>query len=128
VVVSLVERGCERDVRRFQREIGIDVAVEFPSVANVRPSPHRDPAEADRLIGTVAFFHDRRGYGFIDGGSGPDVFVHHSNLATKIATGQQVVFAVRDGRKGLEAYDVVAVSRSVGHGRKSDGATNVRVI
>ncbi len=71
--------------------------------------PQTVPAEADRLIGTVAFFHDRRGYGFIDGGHGSDVFVHHSNLATTIATGQRVTFAVRDGRKGLEAYDVVAV-------------------
>jgi CspA family cold shock protein len=61
------------------------------------------------LTGTVAFFHDNRGYGFIDGGLGRDIFVHHSSLATTIATGQRVSFAVRAGRKGPEAYDVAAV-------------------
>ena len=61
------------------------------------------------MKGTVAFFHVRRGYGFIAAGDGADVFVHHSNTDTPIATGQQVEFAVRDGQKGREAYDVVAV-------------------
>ena len=62
-----------------------------------------------RTTGTVAFFHVRRGYGFISAGDGADVFVHQSNTGTPIATGQQVEFAVRTGQKGLEAYDVVAV-------------------
>jgi superfamily II DNA/RNA helicase/cold shock CspA family protein len=62
-----------------------------------------------RKTGTVAFFHVRRGYGFISGGDGVDVFVHQSNTGTPIETGQQVEFAVRTGQKGLEAYDVVAV-------------------
>jgi cold shock CspA family protein len=45
----------------------------------------------------------------VDWRHGSDVFVHHSNLAATITQGQRVAFAVRDGRKGLEAYDVVAV-------------------
>ena len=109
VVVSLVERGGEGGVRRLQRDVGIQVAVERPSLTAVRPPPPRVRAESGRLTGTVAFFHDRRGYGFIDGGRGPDVFVHHSNLGMTIATGQRVTFAVRAGRKGPEAYDVAAV-------------------
>ena len=62
-----------------------------------------------RKTGTVAFFHVRRGYGFISAGDGVDVFVHQSNTGSPIATGQQVEFAVRTGQKGPEAYDVVAV-------------------
>ncbi len=65
----------------------------------------------DRQVGTVRFFHVRRGYGFIGGGDGPDVFVHHSNVpvAGGLTTGQRVEFAVRPGRRGPEAIDVVAV-------------------
>jgi superfamily II DNA/RNA helicase/cold shock CspA family protein len=109
VVVSLVERGGERGARRLQRDVGIDVAVERPSLTAVRPSPPPVPAASERLTGTVTFFHDGRGYGFIDGGLGRDVFVHHSNLAMPIATGRRVSFAVRPGRKGPEAYDVNAL-------------------
>jgi CspA family cold shock protein len=57
----------------------------------------------------VSYFHDRRGFGFIDGGLSADIFVHHTNTTAPIAVGQRVEFATRDGRKGLEAYDVVAV-------------------
>ena len=65
--------------------------------------------ETGKRTGTVAFFHVRRGYGFISAGDGVDVFVHQSNTGTPIETGQQVEYAVRTGQKGLEAYDVVAV-------------------
>ena len=94
------------------------------SSACVRPSPprrgRRAPDVADvalfapptgREVGTVTFFHGRRGYGFIDGGAGQDVFVHHTNVPTagSLTTGQRVEFAVRPGRKGPEAVDVVLV-------------------
>ena len=64
-----------------------------------------------RQVGTVTFFHGRRGYGFIDGGTGQDVFVHHTNVPTNgsLTTGQRVEFAVRAGSKGPEAIDVVLV-------------------
>lgn len=61
------------------------------------------------MTGTIASFHERRGYGFIDGGSGTDIFVHHTNMGPRITTGQRVEYGTRDGRKGLEAYDVVAI-------------------
>ncbi|MET0459092.1 MAG: cold shock domain-containing protein, partial [Ilumatobacteraceae bacterium] len=67
--------------------------------------------QAGRQVGTVTFFHGRRGYGFIDGGAGQDVFVHHTNVptASSLTTGQRVEFAVRAGAKGPEAIDVVLV-------------------
>jgi CspA family cold shock protein len=66
-------------------------------------------SDGPRRKGTVAFFHVRRGYGFISAGDGTDVFVHQSNTGSPIETGQEVEYAVRTGQKGLEAYDVLPV-------------------
>ena len=61
--------------------------------------------------GTVKWFNDAKGYGFIAAeGSSKDVFVHHSNIAgsgfKSLAEGAKVEFEVREGQKGPEAVDV----------------------
>jgi cold shock protein len=61
--------------------------------------------------GTVKWFSDQKGYGFItpDEG-GKDLFVHHSNIAgdgyKSLSEGSKVTFEQREGNKGIEAYDV----------------------
>ena len=67
--------------------------------------------------GTVKWFNDAKGYGFIapeDGGK--DLFVHHSNIAgdgfKSLAEGAKVEFAQRQGSKGVEAFDVSPASVS----------------
>ena len=65
--------------------------------------------------GTVKWYNDQKGYGFIapDEG-GKDVFVHHSNVAGNgfktLAEGAKVQFEVREGTKGPEAVNVETLS------------------
>ncbi|WMX16257.1 MULTISPECIES: cold-shock protein [unclassified Aureispira] len=57
--------------------------------------------------GTVKFFNDSKGYGFItpdDGGR--DVFVHANGLIDEIAQGDKVSYDIEDGRKGPNAVNV----------------------
>lgn len=61
--------------------------------------------------GTVKWFNDSKGYGFITPDEGTkDIFVHHSNIAgsgfKSLAEGARVTFERREGPKGPEATDV----------------------
>ena len=63
--------------------------------------------------GTVKWFNDAKGYGFIEQEGGEDVFVHFSAIQMDgfktLAEGQQVEFEVKTGDKGLHAENVVRV-------------------
>jgi CspA family cold shock protein len=61
-------------------------------------------------LGTVKWFNDAKGFGFISQDDGPDVFVHFSAITgdgfKSLAEGQRVTFDVQDGPKGLQAANV----------------------
>ncbi|MFT4612935.1 MAG: CspA family cold shock protein [Bacteroidia bacterium] len=63
--------------------------------------------------GTVKWFNETKGFGFIEREDGPDVFVHFSAIKAEgfktLADGQKVEFTVTDGQKGPQAEDVVPV-------------------
>ena len=63
--------------------------------------------------GTVKFFNDQKGFGFISRDGQEDLFVHFSNMIGSgrrtLVDGQEVEFEVGEGRKGPEAVDVKAV-------------------
>ena len=57
--------------------------------------------------GTVKFFNDSKGFGFIvDEETGKDIFVHVSGLVDEVKENDEVTFDVADGRKGPNAVDV----------------------
>jgi CspA family cold shock protein len=64
--------------------------------------------------GTVKFFNNDKGYGFITQENGPDVFVHFSNIEGEgyksLEEGQKVEFEVSPGRKGDEATGVRVIA------------------
>ncbi len=65
--------------------------------------------------GTVKWFNESKGYGFIEQESGPDVFAHHSNISGDsggfkvLMEGQKVEFTVTQGQKGPQAENIVTV-------------------
>jgi CspA family cold shock protein len=64
----------------------------------------------DREQGTVKWFNDSKGFGFIQRSTGDDVFVHHSAIQSEgfrsLAEGEAVEFTVTKGPKGLQAENV----------------------
>ena len=56
--------------------------------------------------GTVKFFNEAKGFGFIKEDNGQDIFVHVSGLTEEIRENDEVTFDVQDGKKGLNAVNV----------------------
>ena len=63
--------------------------------------------------GTVKWFNESKGFGFIEQESGPDVFAHFSAISSSgfktLNEGQKVEFTVTEGPKGPQAENIVAV-------------------
>jgi CspA family cold shock protein len=103
---SIIDLPCHRiSVSSLAAsESGVDAPVSHRCGVN---------AMSDRQIGTVKWFNDSKGFGFISRDNGPEVFVHFRAINgsghRSLAEGQKVSFAVVQGQKGLQAEDVTAM-------------------
>jgi CspA family cold shock protein len=77
-----------------------------------------------RINGTVKWFSDAKGYGFIEREGGDDVFVHHSAIEgsgfKSLTEGEKVEFDVIDDPKGPKADNVVRLDPPAGGGPQPD--------
>ena len=68
---------------------------------------------SETTTGTVKWFNESKGFGFIEQESGPDVFANFSAIAgdgfKTLAEGQKVQFTVTQGQKGPQAENIVAI-------------------
>jgi cold shock protein len=71
-------------------------------------------AHVERLKGTVKWFNNAKGYGFIGREDGPDVFVHYSAITSEgyksLQEGDTVEFEITQGQKGAQAANVSKAS------------------
>ncbi len=70
-------------------------------------------AHVERLKGTVKWFNNAKGYGFLGRDDGPDVFIHYSSITTEgyksLQEGDQVEFEIVQGQKGPQAANVTKI-------------------
>jgi CspA family cold shock protein len=68
---------------------------------------------SNTTTGTVKWFNEAKGFGFIEQQSGPDVFAHFSAIVSDgfktLVEGQRVQFVVSQGKKGPQAENIVAI-------------------
>jgi CspA family cold shock protein len=80
----------------------------------LRWSPKKERWASDMAQGTVKWFSDEKGYGFISPDEGDkDIFVHHTSIAGNgyktLEEGARVTYEATQGRKGLQADNVSRV-------------------
>lgn len=67
---------------------------------------------SNTVTGTVKWFNETKGFGFIQPDSGPDVFAHFKEIASSgfktLHEGQRVSFGIVEGQKGPSAVNIVA--------------------
>lgn len=125
-VISLVSEEVREDVRSLQRALGLPSGITppFREPSAATATVHGPRAGGGRITGTVKSFDPKRGYGFIVGPAGVELFVHLSNVegATSarraLQKGATVSFEIFEARRGPEARQVVAVP-----GTRSDAMT-----
>jgi CspA family cold shock protein len=77
------------------------------------PLGEKEETSSMSVEGTIKWFNEKKGFGFIQQDNGPDVFVHYSSIKADgfktLAEGQRVQFDIEEGAKGPKAVNVVKI-------------------
>jgi CspA family cold shock protein len=88
--------------------------VPIATVGIVADSKTLGGKQVDRLKGTVKWFNNAKGFGFIGREEGADVFVHYSAISSEgyksLQEGDQVEFEIVEGQKGPQAGNVMKIA------------------
>lgn len=120
--VHIAEHPVARGGRTPQgRSSGHSGRVNALGISQEPPNHERelgDFIEVEELmaVGKVKWFNDEKGWGFIKQDSGPDVFVHYSQIngdgRRRLFEDETVEFEIKEGPKGLQAINVVRLQAS----------------
>jgi CspA family cold shock protein len=95
------------------RSVVFKSLVYFMLPANFGNIKLQDITMSNKVQGTVKWFNESKGFGFLEQASGPDVFAHFSAISgdgfKTLVEGQKVEFSVSDGQKGPQADNIVAI-------------------
>lgn len=94
--------------------ISVDCILFFSHVSGVSSKWRADLGGTSKVKGTVKWFNNAKGYGFIGRADGPDVFVHYSAITSEgyksLQEGDEVEFEITEGQKGPQAANVLKAS------------------
>ena len=86
----------------------------FPKESMIAKGKPQRGTHVERLKGTVKWFNNAKGYGFLGRDDGPDVFVHYSAITSEgyksLQEGDKVEFEIVQGQKGPQAANVTKAS------------------
>ncbi len=85
-------------------------------------------SDSSTLKGTVKWFNDAKGFGFIEHTSGRDVFVHYSVIASEgfktLKDGETVEYELKEGPKGLQASKVLRTAAPEASSTSDDASSD----
>lgn len=115
------EMGMQADVEEQQGVAATGVEEETAEVEVEEESAETEAQDAgERVEGTVKWFSNPKGYGFISREGGEDVFVHYSEIQgsgfRSLSAGERVEFTVKQSEKGPRAAAVRSLDTTVGAG------------
>ena len=113
------EEEGEEEVSAEEPVAEEEVSAEEPvAEEEVEEEAEEEAKEGERLTGTVKWFSNPKGYGFISRDDGEDVFVHYSSISgggfRSLEEGERVEFSIEQSDKGPRAVDVKSLQEDTG--------------